>query len=69
MSTWRNPSERDQLVERLIQAERRARVAEMKCRVLLGSDDEITILAARVVELEGIVEKLNTKLMQRRKAG
>jgi hypothetical protein len=50
-----------ELVERLIAAERRARVAEIKAATALANfpRDEISHLAARVVELEDTVEALN----------
>lgn len=60
--TWRHQEERAELVARLVLAERRARVAESKVRGLLGDRDHVSALAARVVELEDIVSRLNEKL-------
>lgn len=60
MSAWRYPHERDELVERVIRAEKARRVAEEKARALMaGQDDAVTLLAARVMELEDIVRRLN----------
>lgn len=62
---WRDKDERRRLVEQLCAAERRARVAEMKVRALQSEVDGVTELAARVVELEDIVERLNRKIARR----
>lgn len=62
MSDWRYPTERGELVERLIRAERAARVAEMRCRALQEADDFTTLLATRIVELEDIVSRQNATI-------
>lgn len=62
---WRDRGERAGLVERVCAAERRARVAEAKVRELMGDTDRCSSLAARVVELEDIVERLNAKLAKK----
>lgn len=64
---WRDQNERAELVERLIAAERRARVAEEKARALAQGEDAVTVLAARVVELEDIIARQN-ELAGKRKA-
>lgn len=62
MSDWRHPGEREELVERLIRAERAARVAEMRYRAVTETDDFATLLAARIVELEDIVSRQNATI-------
>lgn len=62
VSDWRHPGERAELVERVILAEKRALIAETRCRSLLGDRDEVTHLAVRVVELEDQCARLNQKL-------
>lgn len=67
------PTERLELVERLITAERRARVAEQALRDRMNEPDDRSLALAqqsRIDELEGIVQRLNQKAMtdNRRKA-
>ena len=68
MGAWRDRGERERLVERLIGAELRARLAEEKVRFLMTDRDSLTNAATRIVELEGIVERQNRLLMNRRGA-
>ena len=68
MGAWRDRGERERLVERLIAAELRARLAEEKVRFLMTDRDSLTNAATRIVELEGIVERQNRLLMNRRGA-
>jgi hypothetical protein len=74
---WRKPSERAELVNRVVSAEKRARIAEAKANAALSDHprDEITHLAVRVIELEDTVARqnrtiaqLNERLTRRRKA-
>ena len=67
MGSWRDRSERERLVERLIAAELRARLAEEKVRFLMTDRDSLTHAATRILELEGIVERQNRLLMNRKK--
>lgn len=67
------PTERLELVERLIGAERRARVAEQALRDRMNEPDDRSLALAqqaRIDELESIVQRLNQKAMtdNRRKA-
>lgn len=65
------PTERFDLVERLITAERRARIAEQTLRDRLDHpEDRGQMLAyqARIQELEGICAELNRKIAERRSA-
>lgn len=64
-NTWRHGTERHELVERVIQAEKARNVAERKASALMGSRDDVTHLVTRIVELEEIVERLNAKLAGR----
>ena len=65
-NTWRHPKERDELVDRLIRAEKANRVleAELRARVvaeekhLAGHPDQAALLE-RIRELEGIVQRQN----------
>ncbi len=59
----RHPREREELVERVIRAERAARIAEVKVRALMADVDGVTALAVRVVELEDIVARQNEKIV------
>jgi uncharacterized protein YceH (UPF0502 family) len=61
---WRHPTEREELVARLIRAEHGRAIAERKVRAL-SSDKDATALATRVDELEAIVARLNAKLANR----
>ena len=65
MGRWRDNNERATLVERVIAAERRARIAEEKCRALMGDEDRLTVMAARIVELEDIIQRQNAKIARR----
>ena len=65
LGRWRDKNERARLVERVIAAERRARIAEDKVRALMGDEDRVTVMAARIIELESIVERLNAKIARR----
>lgn len=65
MGRWRDKNERAVLVERVVRAEKAARLAEEKCRALMGDEDRLTVMAARIVELEDIVAKLNAKIARR----
>jgi transcriptional regulator GlxA family with amidase domain len=63
------PTERLELVERLIGAERRARVAEQALRDRMNEpDDRCLALAqqARIDELTGIVERLNQTIARKK---
>lgn len=73
---WRHPTERAELVERVVSAEKRARIAEAKANAALSPSpqDEITHLAVRVIELEDMLARanrtiatLNEKQQRRRK--
>lgn len=67
MSEWRHPEERAELVERLIRAEKRAAAAERTLRDVLGEERGVVqALRARIEELEGIVARLNRKVMGRK---
>jgi len=70
---WRYPSERKELVERLIAAEKANRLLEAELRdrvhreeMLLAGHPDVAALMARVRELEGIVVRLNEKIAHRR---
>ena len=69
-SDWRHPQERDELVERVIAAEKRTRLVEQALRervraeeLFLAGRPDVKALLARVVELEGIIERLNADRM------
>lgn len=71
MSEWRYPSERKDLVERLVAAERRCRLLERTLTEYAEVKDQdpqtgsyVTALQARIAQLEANVERLT----QRRKA-
>ena len=70
MGRWRDKNERATLVERVIAAERRARIAEEKSRALMGDEDRLTVMAARIIELEDIIQRQNAKIadLNRKKA-
>lgn len=75
MSDWRHPSERDDLVARVIAAEKANRLLEEELRIrvrleeqhLAGHPTEKALLE-RVAELEGIVQRLNDTISRRRSA-
>jgi len=66
VSDWRHPGERRDLVERLVKAEKRARIAEGQARVLMAEvpKDEITVLLVRITELEDMVERQNRRIIE-----
>lgn len=70
-SDWRHPTERADLVERLVASERRVRLLERTLTEYAEAKDEdgsvgsyVTALQARIAQLEANVERLT----QRRKA-
>lgn len=72
MSDWRYPNERADLVERLIAAERRARIAEIELSHRIAVEERLRAqhpdqaqLEDRVRELEDIVQRQNVRLRKK----
>lgn len=75
MSDWRHATERAELVERVIAAERANRLLEQDLRDRVRAEEkhlaghpDVAALMARVRELEQIVQKQNDRIQRRRSA-
>lgn len=74
-NTWRTPSERAELVERLVASEHHCRLLEDELRTRVRAEEAFlaghpteSALMARVRELEQTVQRQNDRIQRRRTA-